>query len=55
MNDGKLSSYELTDILPFAILYAVVLVGSIIFWIYIMKKKQNTRTLDEAKKAYELC
>jgi len=55
MNDGKLSSYELTDILPFAILYAVILVGSIIFWIYIMKKKQNTRTLDEAKKAYELC
>ena len=55
MNDGKLSSYELSDIMPFAILYGVILVGSIIFWIYILRKKQNTRTLDDAKKAYELC
>jgi hypothetical protein len=54
MHEGKLSSFEFTDILPFLILYGVILLGSIAFWIFILTKKKNNRTLDEAKKAYEL-
>lgn len=54
MNEGKLSSFEITDILPFLILYGVILLGSIAFWIFILTKKKNERTLEEAKKAYEL-
>lgn len=55
MADGKLSSYDIKDILPFAILYGVILLGSIVFWIYALRKKQNTRTLEDAKKAFDLC
>ena len=54
MNEGKLSSFEFTDILPFLILYGVILLGSIAFWIFMLTKKKNERTLEEAKKAYEL-
>jgi hypothetical protein len=54
MHDGKLSSFELSDIIPFLILYGVTVAGAIAFWIYILTKKKNERTLEEAKKAYEL-
>ncbi len=55
MAEGKLSSFDIRDIMPFAILYGVILLGSIVFWVYALRKKQNTRTLEDAKKAYDLC
>lgn len=55
MTDGKLSSFNIKDILPFVILYGVILLGSIVFWVYALRKKQNKRTLEDAKKAYDLC
>lgn len=54
MNEGKLSSFEISDVLPFIILYGVILLGAIAFWIYALTKKKNERTLEDAKKAYEL-
>jgi len=54
MDKGKLTSFEITDILPLLIFYIVLVIASIIFWIYILTKKKNSNTLDEAKKAYEL-
>lgn len=54
MEEGKLSSFEVKDILPFLIFYIVLVIASIAFWIYILTKKKNERTLDDAKKAYEL-
>lgn len=55
MTDGKLTSFDISDIIPFLIFYAVLFVGSVVFWIYALRKKQSTRTLDDTKKAYELC
>ncbi len=54
MNEGKLSSFEITDVLPFVILYGVIVLGAIAFWIYALTKKKNERTLEDAKRAYEL-
>ena len=50
MYEGKLSSFEFSDIIPFLILYGVIVLGSIVFWIFVLTKKKNERTLDDAKK-----
>lgn len=48
--DGNLSLYETRDFLPLLITFIVLLFLSVLFWIFILLHKKNTKTLEETKK-----